>query len=924
MSTHKSPVRRAAMVILASVLLLGCGGENPESMLASAKDYLSKGDNKAASIQLKNVLQKDPKQAEARFLLGKTLLNSGDATAAEVELNKARELNFSSDQVTPLLAHAQLLLGQNKKIVDELAKIPMSTPESKADLQSSVGLAYLMLGRVDAAQAAYDAALAAVPDYGPALIGQARIKAGKRDLAGALKLIDSALEKSPKLYEAWQLRGDILRAQGDAKQAAEAYRQALAIKPDLLAAHSALIARMLETDEIDAAAKQLEAMKKVAPKHPLTGYLNAQILYRQKDFKAAQAAIQQYLKVLPDNTLGLQLAGVIEYELKAYTLAESYLQKALPKTPELGLTRRTLIASYLRSGKPAKALSTLQPVIDKIDDNSNMLALAGEVYMQNGDVDRAAKYFSKSAALDPANTAKRTSVALTNLAKGDSETAFRELEQISSVDSGIKADLALIAAYLNRRQYDQALDAIATLEKKQPDNPLPFNLRGSALLGKGDAAGARRSFEQALAKSPLYFPAAASLASLDLIDKKPDAAKKRFDDILAKDPKNVQALLALAELRAKTGGKTDEVAPLIKQAIAANPTEAGPRIALVELYLGAKDAKSALAAASDALGVLPDRPEIVETAGRAQQAAGDNNQALASYGKLVALLPNSPRPLLRMAEAQVAAKDKAAAMQSLNKALAMTPDLIEAQRGIAMLHLDAGRTAEALAVCRQIQKQRPREAVGYVLEGDIHTLKKSWPEAIAVYRTGLKQSGVADLAIKLHAALAANGNAAEAERFADSYLKEHAKEQQFRLYLAEAANLRQDYALAVKHYRVLLDAQPNNPALLNNLAWTLSRTKDPKAIEYAEKAYQLAPNQPAIMDTLSELLLEKGDTARALQLAQQASALTPQNAFIQLNLAKALLKSGKKEEAKKELDELAKQGDKFSAHAEVSKLRQSL
>ena len=924
MSTKKPYGISAAVAVALTLVFSGCGGESPESMLASAKDYMAKGDNKAATIQLKNALQQNPNLGEARFLLGKTLFNSGSPTEAEVELRKASELKYPAEQVVPLLAHVQLMLGQSDKIINEQAKVELSSAQGKADLQTTVGHAYLMKGKVESAQAAYDAALAAQPGYAPALIGQARIKAGRRDLAGALELLDTVLASQATSYEAWQLKGDLLYSRGDLDGSLNAYRKALEIKPDLMSAHSSLVTRQLAAGKVDEAGKQLEAMKKVAPTYPQIRYLQAQILYRQKNFKAAQEAVQQYLKVLPDNTLGLQLAGAVEYELKSYTLAESYLLKVLPRTPELGLARRLLIASYLRSGQPAKALATLQAVLDKIDGNSNMLALAGEVFMQNGDAERASRYYTKAAELDPQNAVKRTSVALSHLAKGEGDSALRELEQIASDDSGIKADLALIAAHLSRRQFDPALKAIAVLEKKQPDNPLVYNLRGTAQLGKGDVAEARRSFELAQAKNPLYFPAAASLANLDLADKKPEDARKRFEVILAKDAKNVQALLAIAELHARTGGKPDEVAALIDKAISANPAEAGPRIALINLYLAAKDTRKALSAAQEALGVFPDRPQVLEAVGRAQQAAEDYNQALATFGKWATLAPNSPRPYLHLAEVQVAAKDKTAAMRSLRKALTIKSDLVEAQRGIVLLDLDAGRVDEALAMSREVQKQRPRETVGYLLEGDIHTLKKNWKDAITVYRNGLKQASSSELAIKLYATLVAAGNNAEADRFADGYLKEHAKDYAFRLHLAQSANVRKDYAVACKHYRALLEVQPNNPAVLNNLAWSAARIKDPKAIEYAEKAYKLAPDQPAIIDTLGELLLDKGDTARALELAQKAAELDPQNPQIQFNLAKALVKAGKKDAAKKELDELAKMGERFPAQAEVGKLLQSL
>ena len=293
MTIRKYVNKAAASTLLVAMILAGCGGETPESMLASARNYMANNDNKAAAIQLKNALQKNPDLGEARFLLGKTLLDGGESTSAEIELRKAKDLNYSADQVVPLLARTQLMLGQPKKVTEDLAKVQLTSPESKADLLVTTGQAYLMMGNIDASQTAFDEALAAVPGYGPALVGQARIKAAKRDLPGALALLESALEKSPKLYDAWQLKGDILYAQGDAKGSSESYRKSLEIKPDYLMAHSALITRYLQEGDLDDAGKQLEAMKKAVPQHPQTTLLQAQLFYRQKNFKAAQESVQK-------------------------------------------------------------------------------------------------------------------------------------------------------------------------------------------------------------------------------------------------------------------------------------------------------------------------------------------------------------------------------------------------------------------------------------------------------------------------------------------------------------------------------------------------------------------------------------------------------------------------------------------------------
>ena len=66
--------------------------DNPEKLVASAKESLAKNDRSAAVIQLKNALQKNPDLGEARLLLGKALLEQGDLAAAEKELRRAREL----------------------------------------------------------------------------------------------------------------------------------------------------------------------------------------------------------------------------------------------------------------------------------------------------------------------------------------------------------------------------------------------------------------------------------------------------------------------------------------------------------------------------------------------------------------------------------------------------------------------------------------------------------------------------------------------------------------------------------------------------------------------------------------------------------------------------------------------------------------
>ena len=473
-------------------------------------------------------------------------------------------------------------------------------------------------------------------------------------------------------------------------------------------------------------------------------------------------------------------------------------------------------------------------------------------------------------------------------------------------------------------EFDKALAAIDALEKKQPENPSPPGLRGIALLAKGDKDGARRSFERAVALNPTFIPAVVGLARLDLADKKPREAKKRFDGVLAKDPNNVSALLGIAELRARAGGSAQEVAAAIEKAIAANRTAPVPRLALIDQYLRNKDPKKAVASAQDALAVLPDNPEILDALGRAQLAAGESSQAISTYNQLTRLRPDLPLAWLRVAQAQTAAKNKPAAVESLRKAVAIKPDFLLAQQGIVELEREAGHVQQAAAMAREVQKQRPQESVGYILDGDTHAYRKEWGAAAAAYRVGLKQVGSTDLAIKLHAVLVTGGDTDAGNKFATSWVKDHPKDDTFRLYLAGSARAKKDYVTAAQHYRAIIETTPNNALVLNNLAWVAGQLKDPKALEYAERANELAPNQPHIMDTLGTLLVEQGDTARGVELLRRASTLAPEATTIRFTLAKALIKSGQKDDAKKELEVLAKLADKFPRQAEVTELMKGL
>ena len=919
-----SSVRGLAISFIAVLILCACGGGKPDAMLASARDYLAKNDSKAAVIQLKNALQIDPDLAEARYLLGQALFREGDFLGSETELRKALALKHSQDLVVPVLAQALLAQGQYKKLTNEYAKSELSQATAKADLQTSLAAAYAAQGNAELAKAALSAALATDPSYIPALIIQARGKAVAQDFDAALALVESILAKAPTNNEALKLKGDILfYGKSQPIEALAAYRKAVESRPNFLPGHAAILNLLLQQKKLDEATKQLDLMKQVAAGHPQTKYFETLLAYQKQDLKLARELSLQLIKLVPDHVPSLQLAGTIELQANSLLQAESYLTKAVQAAPNAGVARRLLVSVYIRSGQAARALATLQPILNSDNLDSATNALAGEVFRQNGDAKKAEEFFSKASKLDPGNARARTSLALMHLVAGRDDAALSELQDIAASDTSETADLALISTYADRREFDKALKAIDALEKKQPDKPLAAYLRGRTLVAMHDMAGARKSFERSISIDPSYFSSVTGLAALDVAEKKPDDARKRFEALIAKNPKNVSALLALAELRARSGGTEAELADLITRAITANPSEKAPRLLLVNLYLRGKDYKKALSVAQSAVAAVPDSPELLDALGRAQQLSGDSNQALATFNKMASMQPSSPLPQMRLAEVYLAARNKDAATQSLRKALDIKPDMLEAQRALIVLAIEAKNYPEATSIARNVQKQRPKESVGYEVEGNIALGQKKWDVAAEAYRVGLKQAPFTELAINLYSVLGLSGKIADQEKLANGWLKEHPRDVIFRLYLGDQATNRKDYVASEKFYGSVLQIDPNSVRALNNLAWVTNKLgKD--GVAYAEKANLLQPNQPNFMDTLAMLLSDKNDYAKAVEWQNKAIALQPQNNALKFNLAKIHIKGGRKDLARDELDALAKLGEKFPAQDEVASLLKSL
>jgi tetratricopeptide (TPR) repeat protein len=130
-----------------------------------------------------------------------------------------------------------------------------------------------------------------------------------------------------------------------------------------------------------------------------------------------------------------------------------------------------------------------------------------------------------------------------------------------------------------------------------------------------------------------------------------------------------------------------------------------------------------------------------------------------------------------------------------------------------------------------------------------------------------------------------------------------------------------DYPKARDAYEKAISTRPNFGPALNNLSYLYSeRLVDlDKALTLAEKARQVAPNDPSTADTLGWIVYKKKDYARARALLEESAARLPNQPEVQLHVGMARYMLGDEDSARAALQQAAASTQDFADKDEASR-----
>ena len=625
-----------------------------------------------------------------------------------------------------------------------------------------------------------------------------------------------------------------------------------------------------------------------------------------------------------DHGPSLLLYGAISYARGDVEEARGYLERYVQAYPHNASARKMLASVYLRDGDVDQVILMLEPLLRASSDDVQLHALLGEAYMRARRHSEATEMFERAADLAPDRAAIRTRLALSRIATGRSEEAREDLMAALDLDTRATRPGVLLG-YLELRRGDHAgaLETARELLERDPDNPALHNLEGTAHLAAGDAKAARASFRRAAQLDPSHLAAHLNLGRMDVASGQPELAKKRYREMLRRDSQDTKAMEELASV-ARRENRLEDAAQWLEKVRAVEPNALRAQLTLVDVYLRMDDPQAAQRVAEQLEVRAPENLSVLEAVARVEVVLGQPGKARVILKRMARFAGYRAQWLHRIAVAQLRLDDAAAAKWSLDKALSADETYLAAHLTMAELQRLEGDIEAALQRADKLRSMFPAEPAGAILKGDLLMRQGRPAEAVEAYEAAHAKGQSGALAIRLYRAQRARGQVAEGVETLERWLASHPADDAVRLVLATAHDGAGRLDAAIETYERLLEGRPDNAVLLNNLAVLYQKVGDARALDYARRAHDLAPENPAIIDTLGWSLALGGEDARALKLLRDAHSRSSREPEIRYHLAVVLSRLGRTAEARRRLEEAFKIEDDFEGATAARALLEKL
>ena len=665
-------------------------------------------------------------------------------------------------------------------------------------------------------------------------------------------------------------RGDRYVEQQKYAEAAIEFKNAARAAPNDIAIHLKLVRAALAMRDIQTAIAELKRVVAIDPSHLEAKDQLGQVYFAAGKTDEAARMAERLRAEHGEHASGYVLQARLSAREGDLASAIARFEEAVQRDPTMFETMVTIGHLYLLQQHPAEALSWYDRAVKTNPASIEARVARGNYYFSAGRPDDGEKDFDQAVVLGKGSEDTRLAIAVHHLAQGRPFIAERSLTAIVQELKSRRGHVLLAELKLELGKIAEAEPLVTAMLKQGNRDSAVIYLQGRLALAEERRAEARTFFEDVVTRDPRMAAGHLYLGVLDLLEGRRAAGEAQLLEAVKLDPAAVKAHLVLAEfyLSENSFAKAEQEAFEI---LRRNPAHVQAAVLYGDSFLLRDDWGRAEAVYSALLTQLPQDPIGPTKMALLKQRQGFSAQAAALFGEAAKRNPADHGLMSEYVLALVAAEQQEKAGRLLKEYLSKGRQDPRRWEVAARFYTAARRPGQA---------EDALQTAAALAPGD------PWPP----YR-------LAQLFIAQNKPAAAESALRKALHHDDTFEPAHTS-----LGVLLATQGRAEEANV--EYRRALELRPTDYVAANNLAASLvdQEANLDEALQYGRIALTVAPNSPAVQDTVGWIYFKKGSLEEAYPLLTAAAGGLGDNPTVRYHYAMALAKRGETVSAAMELE----------------------
>lgn len=434
---------------------------------------------------LQHSVKQHPNDERAHLLLASAFAGLGRSKEAFVEWQAALKINPRSKMASDGIAKILLEAGDNETVIAELQNTQLDE-----NLTLDLATAYVRTGRFNDAARMLEVATKSYPNSAPltSSLVSAYVKLSRFDEAA--KVAEQLARRNPLDIEAQRIYLSVLVLNAENQTAMPLARKLLAQSPhdaDFLYLNGVL---ERTTGDFAAARGHLEEAAKLSPNQYSIRYNLGYTLDQLQDYLGAKEQLQKAIQLDPGEPesyfeLAKALRKLGEMDAAQQQLALYQRQLKSKSDHTIAAQKSTQAAEAARQGDKQKAAALYREAIAVLPDNAGLPYQLALVLKDLNDLEGERTALQQTVRIDPNFALAQYQLGILDSRKGDAGSAEKQFRLAIKASPGyVQAWIALAATLAMESRIPDALQAIDSALKIDPDNSVGLKLRKNLVAGK--------------------------------------------------------------------------------------------------------------------------------------------------------------------------------------------------------------------------------------------------------------------------------------------------------------------------------------------------------------------------------------------------------------------------------------------------------